>query len=389
MGAGALRIRGGLRRPRTRSSRTTSGTCATAAWRWTSRSASRRCGSSWRSSSRAGVALRPASAHRDITPRREGGGADHLAPPRAGSCLLLTGEATTRSRRPRPAPHRRVRPQRRRPAIACRAVRSGCRRPRQLHAALASAAAQDDRAGRRRVQSRRPFLNPHGHDIYAARRGRAVLRAGLSLGGNAGRPGALVRGVVVDIDDARRTVDGAAIAVWGAGRDVRILDTTLRGNGVARAGISAQQPEGLEIRRVVVRRFTDFGIFVDANDLDRRPLSSPFRIRDADVAQIGRPDPDRRTAAPRPASGSATPARSAACASAIVRMDGPVDRDVRGTGAGRRARRRPRTHGRVHRALHARQHVPAAAHRPPGPGRPDGRVGGSRMGSAARRASTT
>ncbi len=140
-------------------------------------------------------------------------------------------------------------------------------------------------------ESRRPFLNPHGHGIYAARRGRAVLRAGLSLGGNAGRPGALVRGVVVDIDDVRRTVDGAAIAVWGVGRDVRILDTTLRGNGVTPAGISAQQPEGLEISRVVVRRFTDFGIFVDANDLDRGPLSRPFRIRDADVAHVGRSVP--------------------------------------------------------------------------------------------------
>ena len=72
---------------------------------------------------------------------------------------------------------------------------------------------------------------------------------------------------------------------------MRILDTSLRGNGVARAGISAQQPEGLRIGRVVVRRFTDFGIFVDANDLSEGPLSSPFHIRDADVAHVGRPDP--------------------------------------------------------------------------------------------------
>jgi hypothetical protein len=162
---------------------------------------------------------------------------------------------------------------------------------RQLHAALASAARRTIVLAAGVYESRRPFLNPYGHGIYAARRGRAVLRAGLSLGGNTGRPGALVRGVVVDIDDARRTVDGAAIAVWGIGRDVRILDTILRGNGVTRAGISAQQPEGLEIRRVVVRRFTDFGIFVDANELDRGPLSRPFRIREADIARVGRPDP--------------------------------------------------------------------------------------------------
>lgn len=162
---------------------------------------------------------------------------------------------------------------------------------RQLHAALAGSARRTIVLAAGAYESRRPFLNPHGHRIYAARRGRAVLRAGLSLGGNAGRPGALVRGVVVDIDDERRTVDGAAIAVWGTGREVSILDTVLRGNRVTRAGISAQQPEGLNIRRVVIRRFTDFGIFVDANQLDRGPLSSPFRIRDADVAGVGRPDP--------------------------------------------------------------------------------------------------
>jgi hypothetical protein len=162
---------------------------------------------------------------------------------------------------------------------------------RQLHAALARAARRTIVIAAGAYESRRPFLNPNGHRIYAARRGRAVLRAGLSLGGNTGRPGALVRGVVVDVDDARRTVDGAAIAVWGVGRDVRILDTVLRGNGVTPAGISAQQPEGLEIRRVVVRRFTDFGIFVDANDLDHGPLSNPFRVHDADVAHVGRPDP--------------------------------------------------------------------------------------------------
>jgi hypothetical protein len=207
-----------------------------------------------------------------------------------GLVLLLNGEpddtespAADRLAPPvRPAPPTRYRA----PRGAIRVSTSG-----QLHAALTSAARRTIVLAAGAYESRRPFLNPHGHRIYAARRGRAVLRAGLSLGGNTGRPGAVVRGVVIDIDDARRTVDGAAIAVWGTGRDVRIVDTTLRGNGVVRAGISAQQPEGLDIRRVVVRRFTDFGIFVDANDLQRGPLSNPFRIRDADVAHVGRPDP--------------------------------------------------------------------------------------------------
>jgi hypothetical protein len=162
---------------------------------------------------------------------------------------------------------------------------------RQLHAALARGRRTTIVLASGRYASRRPFLNPGGHRIYAARRGRAVLRAGLSLGGNGGRPGALVRGVVLDIADPSRTVDGAAISVWGDARDVRVLDTIMRGHGVTPAGIAAHQPEGLVIRRVRVRRFTDFGILVDANDLARGPLATPFRIRDADVAHVGRRPP--------------------------------------------------------------------------------------------------
>jgi hypothetical protein len=137
-------------------------------------------------------------------------------------------------------------------------------------------------------RSRRPFLNPRGHRIYSARLGQAVLRAGLSLGGNEGPGGALVRGVTFDVADPRRAVDGAAIAVWGTGRRSRILDTTLRGHGVVPAGIAARRPEGLVVRRVVVRRFTDYGVLVDANDLRRRQLRERATVEDVEVAEVGR-----------------------------------------------------------------------------------------------------
>jgi len=161
---------------------------------------------------------------------------------------------------------------------------------RELRAALAARRRSAIVLAAGSYRSHRPFLNARGHHLYAAHRGRAVLRAGLSLGGNSGRGGALVRGVVIDVDDPDRTVEGAAVAVWGVGRDARILDTTLRGNGVMSAGIAARRPDGLRIRRVVVRRFTDFGILVDANDADRGILADPFRIEDADVARIARSD---------------------------------------------------------------------------------------------------
>jgi hypothetical protein len=169
------------------------------------------------------------------------------------------------------------------------AVRVGT--SRQLRAALARHRRTNIVLARGRYRGRRPFLNPHGHRLYAARPGKAVLEAGLSLGGNAGRGGAVVRGLTIDAADVPATVDGAAIAVWGVARDVTILDTRLRGNGVLRAGISARRPDGLRIGRVHVRGFTDYGLLVDANDPARGTLAEPFAIHDADVARIGRPDP--------------------------------------------------------------------------------------------------
>jgi hypothetical protein len=133
-----------------------------------------------------------------------------------------------------------------------------------------------------------PFLNPYGHRIYSARLGKAVLRAGLSLGGNEGSGGGLVRGVVVDVRDPSRTVDGAAIEVWGTGARSRILDTTLRGHGVVPSGVVARRPDGLVVRRVVVRGFTDYGVLADANELNRGELRDPLTVADVDVAHVSR-----------------------------------------------------------------------------------------------------
>jgi hypothetical protein len=118
-----------------------------------------------------------------------------------------------------------------------------------------------------------------------------VLRAGLSIGGNAGSGGALVRGLVVDVRDASRTVEGAAIAVWGTGAHTRILDTTVRGHGVLPSGVVARRPDGLVIRRLVARGFSSYGVLVDANEPGRGRLGSPAVLADVDVANVSRPIP--------------------------------------------------------------------------------------------------
>jgi hypothetical protein len=115
-----------------------------------------------------------------------------------------------------------------------------------------------------------------------------VLRVGLSLGGNAGRPGGLVRGIVFDVHDPAKTVDGAEIAVWGTAKRARVLDVTLRGNRVVRSGLVVREPEGFSAARLVLRGFTDYGVVVDANDPTRTKLERRFHLADLDVAGVTR-----------------------------------------------------------------------------------------------------
>ena len=266
--------------------------------------------------------------------------------------------------------------------IACRAARSASRRTRAARRARPQPA-QGDRARSRHVReppavpesARPPHLRGAARPRGAAGgaqpgwQQRSRRRAGARRRPRHRRPA--------------RTVDGAAIAVWGTGRDVRIVDATMRGNGIARAGISAQQPEGLVVRRVTVRRFTDFGIYVDANQLDRAAAGGAL------------PDPGRRHRARRPARPGVVgrPRRGlrldrqhrdrAPRARPLVRVDRAMDRHGDAARARRPLRRRSRAHGRVPGALHQREHVPAPADRARRPRRPHGGVGRPGVGPPA------
>lgn len=140
-------------------------------------------------------------------------------------------------------------------------------------------------------EAERPFVNRGGHAIYAERVGKAVLTAGLEIGGAAAGPGGLVRGVVFDVREPAKTVDGVALHVWGARTGVRVLDVTLHGHGVIRSGLVVRQPEGFRAERLVVRDFTDYGVLVDMNDRSKTTLTRPFTLRDIDVAGVRRPVP--------------------------------------------------------------------------------------------------
>jgi hypothetical protein len=160
----------------------------------------------------------------------------------------------------------------------------------QLVAALANPGRRDIVLAPAEYDHPRPFANTFGHRIYAARPGQVILRAGISIGARSGGSGAQVRGVVFDVRDRAKTLHGAIVEVWGSATNAEVLDTVLRGNGVAAAGILARQPAGFVARRIVARDFTDYGVLVDANDEDAG-TGTRFLLEDLDVANVSRRPP--------------------------------------------------------------------------------------------------
>jgi hypothetical protein len=136
-----------------------------------------------------------------------------------------------------------------------------------------------------RYDSDRPFVDANGHAIYAAMVGKAVLTAGVQIAGGAG----LVRGVVFDVSEPAKTVEGAAVRVTGSG--AAVLDLVLRGHGALRSGVAVTEPEGFRAARIVVRGFTDYGVLVDASDPNRTSLRRSPRLRDLDIAGVSRSTP--------------------------------------------------------------------------------------------------
>jgi hypothetical protein len=192
-----------------------------------------------------------------------------------------TGTGAPVSREPaRPQPPARYR-------VPKRAVRVSS--SAQLVAALTSPRPSEIVLARGVYDNARPFVNAFGHRIYAARRGKAVLRAGISIGAPTGPGGAQVRGVVFDVRDRAKTLNGALVEVWGAATNTKVLDTVLRGHGVVAAGIVARQPAGFVGKRIVARNFTDYGVLVDANRPDADV--GRFLLQDIDVANVSRRPP--------------------------------------------------------------------------------------------------
>ena len=134
----------------------------------------------------------------------------------------------------------------------------------------------------------RPFADRDGDQLYAARLGRAVLKAGVVLGANAGAPGASIRGLTFNISDPAKTLHGAIVHVWGSAAHASVLDTRFYGHGRVNTGLLVRQPAGFVARRIVAEGFRGYGVLVDPNDLHYRSRA-PFALSDLTISRVQRP----------------------------------------------------------------------------------------------------
>ena len=127
-----------------------------------------------------------------------------------------------------------------------------------------------------------PFVNTNGHHVYAARLLGARFTAGFNMAANSGNDGGLLRGLAFDVSAAAKTFQGAVVFTWGGPKGIRVLDSTFNGHKALATAITARQPDGLVVQRVVIRDFVDWGISAD-NNIYGSVLQTPLLLEDIDV----------------------------------------------------------------------------------------------------------
>jgi len=134
----------------------------------------------------------------------------------------------------------------------------------------------------------RPFADRDGDQLFAARLGSVVLKTGIVLGSNEGAPGASIRGLVFNVTDPRKTLQGSIVHVWGSASHASVLDTRLYGHGRVDAGLLVRQPRAFVARRIVAEGFRSYGVAVDPNQLGYR-TNAPFALSDLTISRVRRP----------------------------------------------------------------------------------------------------
>ena len=136
------------------------------------------------------------------------------------------------------------------------------------------------------------FTDANGSRLYAQHVGKAVVTAGLVVGGNFAEGGAVVQGLAFDVSTVAKTLQGSELITWGpAGNDLHVLDTTFNGHGVIPIGLNGFNPSGLVARRLMLANFTDEGVRASDNVVTDAPSREISAISDISVDGVGRSAP--------------------------------------------------------------------------------------------------
>ncbi len=124
-----------------------------------------------------------------------------------------------------------------------------------------------------------------GHRLWAKHPGKAVIKFGFIFGSNWKMSGAEFHGLNFDVDNPKKLFHNGCIMIWGKVSNVLIEDCRFNGNKKARFGILARNPDGLTVRRVVVRDMAECGIMAVKAKLQ---IEKTVVLEDIDIARTGR-----------------------------------------------------------------------------------------------------
>jgi hypothetical protein len=164
----------------------------------------------------------------------------------------------------------------------------------ELQAALDSESTSDILLGNGDYEIEGCFRNLDGHRLYAENLGEAVLKSGIIIGENWSNGGAVLQGLVFDVDDPEKTCAGALVHAWGSGGEfLRVLDSVFLGNDKITFGLLALSPNGLVAERLDFRGFTDVALRASDNIPVGYGGTTPriISIADVSVESVSRPVP--------------------------------------------------------------------------------------------------
>jgi hypothetical protein len=122
--------------------------------------------------------------------------------------------------------------------------------------------------------------------LYARNLGKAILKVGISAGGNSTlATSPKLQGLVIDTVKAK-CFNNAAIYPWGAGaKGFTMLDTVVKGNKSVAYGVNNYAPQDSVYERLEFYDFTDVGLRTSTNHIDATTIK---RIRDIYVNGVTR-----------------------------------------------------------------------------------------------------